>query len=173
MRGRRLIYASIVTLVVAALAFAGYFFLSEKHAAPTSNGQPPPNTKEYQSSLYHFFLYYPDDLSVKEEPGTASSIVILFEDQATVQGFDIFITPYDQPEITQATFLMDEPSGVRNDPQNITIGGAAATEFFSTNPAMGASREIWFLHGGFLYEITAPGPLDFWLQQIMQTWQFT
>ena len=67
---------------------------------------------------------------------------------------------------------MDEPSGVMNDPQNITIDGAPATEFFSTNPAMGASREIWFLHGGFLYEITTPQPLDSWLLQIMETWQF-
>jgi len=96
-------------------------------------------------------------------------MVLLFQDQTNGQGFDIFIVPYDEPKITQATFLMDEPSGVMNDPQNITIDGAPATEFFSTNAAMGASAEIWFLHGGFLYEVTAPQPLDSWLLQIMQT----
>ena len=100
-------------------------------------------------------------------------MVVLFDDPSSDRGFDIFIAPYDQPKITQATFLMDEPSGVMNDPQDITIDGAPATEFFSTNTAIGASREIWFLHGGFLYEITTPQSLNSWLLQIMQTWQFT
>lgn len=45
-----------------------------------------------------------------EQPGAAGTMVVLFEDQATQQGFDIFITPYDEPKVTQATFLMDEPS---------------------------------------------------------------
>jgi len=118
-------------------------------------------------------LYYPDDLTVSAKPGEDGSMVVLFLDQTTAQGFDIFIAPYDQPKITQATFLMDEPSGVMNDPQNITIDGALATEFLSTNSVMGASREIWFLHGGFLYEVTSPQSLDSWLLQIMETWQFT
>jgi hypothetical protein len=80
---------------------------------------------------------------------------------------------YNQPQITQQRFLMDEPSGVMNAPANITIDGASATEFLSTNPAMGSSREIWFLHGGYLYEVTTSQPLDSWLLQIMQTWQFS
>jgi len=100
-------------------------------------------------------------------------MVILFEDSASGQGFEIFIDPYLEPKITQATFLMDEPSGVMQDPQNITVDGAPATAFFSTNQAMGASVEMWLLHNGFLYEITAPQPLASWLLQIMETWQFT
>jgi hypothetical protein len=145
-------------------------------SAPASNlsvaVQQPPNTKEFQSNTYHFSMYYPDDLSVTEQPRADGSIVVLFKDPSSGQGFEIFIAPYDQPKITQATFLMDEPSGVMNDPQNTTIDDVPATEFFSANSAMGASREIWFLHGGFLYEVTAPQSLDSWLIQIMETWQF-
>lgn len=189
MRSRVLLYA-ITALVLVALAAAALLWprLHRISAPPTvsassatssgassgttSNPQPP-NTKAYQSSLYHFSLYYPDDLTVSEQPGAYGSIVVLFEDQATNQTFVIFIVPYDQPKITRQTFEMDEPSGVMNDPINITIDGASATEFLSTNPAMGASFEIWFLHGGFLYEVTAPQSLDTWLLQIMETWQFT
>jgi len=185
-----LIFAGIVLL-------AGLFVLVQKHAAslspsaspgaftaaddastsaPASNMsvavQQPLNTKEFQTNMYHFSLYYPDDLSVTEQPGADGSIVVLFKDPSSGQGFEIFIAPYDQPKITQATFLMDEPSGVMNDPQNTTIDHVPATEFFSANSAMGASREIWFLHGGFLYEVTAPQSLDSWLIQIMETWQF-
>jgi len=194
MRTRTAAYIGV--LAVAGIVVAGFFF-SQKHATSVSNSsagdvfstagdsststsvsiiseseQPPPNTNAYQSDAYHFSLFYPDDLSVSEQPEPGDSMVVLFKDPSSGQSFDIFITPYDEPKITQARFLMDEPSGVMQDPVNILIDGAPATEFLSTNPAMGASREIWFLHGGFLYEVTAPQSLDSWLQQIMETWQF-
>jgi hypothetical protein len=184
MRSRISTYA-VGALVAAALVAAAFLWIvlyraPARQTAPVSvapaaasNLTPPPNSKEYQSTTYRFSLYYPDDLTVSEQQGASGSMVVLFRDQMTGQGFDIFIVPYDEPKITQATFLMDEPSGVMNDPQNITIDGAAATEFFGTNPAMDASREIWFLRGGFLYEVTAPQPLDSWLLQIMETWKFT
>lgn len=185
-------------IVAGIIVLAGLFVFFQKHTASVSPSspagaftaasdaatsapssilansmQPPPNSKEYQSNTYQFSLYYPDDLAVSEQPGVAGSIVVLFDDRSSGQGFDIFIVPYDQPKITQTTFLMDEPSGVMQDPQNITIDAAPATEFFSTNSVMGASFEIWFLHGGFLYEVTAPQSLDQWLLQIMNTWQFS
>ena len=187
MRGRPSIYAG--ALILAALVVALLWMFIYSVAAPQSVATftassatatvassfptPPPNTKTYRSDAYHFSLYYPDALSVSEQPGAGGSMVLLFQDQANGQGFEIFIVPYTEPKITQARFLMDEPSGVMNDPLNILVDGAAATEFLSTNPAMAASREIWFLHGGFLYEVTAPQPLDSWLLQIMQTWVFT
>jgi hypothetical protein len=128
--------------------------------------------KAYQNENFHFSLFYADDLAVSEVPVAAGALVVLFKDMATRRGFEIFVTPYAEPKITQERFNMDEPSGVMDDPVNILIDGAPATEFLSTNPAMGTSREIWFLHGGFLYEVTTPEPLDSWLLQFMQTWQF-
>ncbi len=183
MRLRIATYAA-AALVLAALAAAALLWTFVHRATAPRSASPssatssaaipqPPNTNAYQNDTYHFSLYYPDDLSVSKQPGASSSIVVLFDDRTTGQGFDIFIVPYDQPKITQQTFQMDEPSGVMQDPINITIDGAPATEFLSTNPAMGASFEIWFLHGGFLYEVTAQQSLDTWLLQIMETWQFT
>jgi hypothetical protein len=182
----------IGAVVVVALGCAGYF-LFQKGSIPDATSsvfkapgdasttisiasghvQPPPHSKEYQNARYHFSLYYPDDLTVSEEPVGADGLVVLFKNTTTQQGFQIFTTAYDEPQITQSRFNTDEPSGVMQDPQNITIDGAAATEFFSTNQAMGASREIWFLRDGLLYEVTAPQSLDSWLLQIMQTWEFS
>jgi hypothetical protein len=42
-----------------------------------------------------------------------------------------------------------------------------------TSERLAASREIWFIHDGFLYEVTTYKELDSWLATIMQTWQFT
>lgn len=179
-----------------ALAVGEYFFMSRESAKFIANNaagavfaaagdastsapsitsgavQQPPNTKLYQSSVYHFSLYYPNNLSVSEHPGAGGTMVVLFQDKASQQGFEIFIAPYSDSKITQQRFEEDEPSGVMQSPQNITIAGAAATDFVSSNAAMGASREIWFLHGGYLYEVTTPQPLSDWLISIMQTWQF-
>ena len=33
-------------------------------------------------------------------------------------------------------------------------------------------REVWFIHGGYLYEVTTYKELDTWLGSIMQTWKF-
>ena len=157
-------------------AFADSVASTTDSSTPDSITQPtiqaPPNSKLYQSSAYHFSVYYPDHLSMDQQNISGNSSVILFKDKARSEGFQIFVTPYGDSKITEARFKMDEPSGVMNSPQNITIDGTPATEFLSTNPAMGASREIWFLHGGFLYEVTTPQPLDPWLLSILQTWKF-
>lgn len=134
---------------------------------------PPPNSKIYQSATYGFSLYYPNTLSMSVHSVGGNSAVILFQNKAAQEGFQVFVTPYSDPKITQQRFQMDEPSGIMSDPQNITIDRAAATEFFSTNSGMGASREVWFLHGGYLYEVTAPQALDSWLLSILETWQFS
>jgi hypothetical protein len=187
---RRIAYVLAVSVLLLC-AVGGYFLFSRTDtlsarspdvfadtattSAALSSGTmaQPAGTEAYMSNAYHFSLFYPDDLSVSEKELSGSSEVILFQDEADQQGFQIFVTPYAGEKITEQRFEMDEPSGVMEDPQNVTIDGAAATEFISSNSAMGASREIWFLHGGYLYEVTAPQSLDSWLLQIMETWQFT
>jgi hypothetical protein len=55
----------------------------------------------------------------------------------------------------------------------VTIDGVPATMFYGSNSVMGDTREIWFIHDGFLYEVTTYKQLDSWLAPIMQTWHFT
>jgi hypothetical protein len=55
----------------------------------------------------------------------------------------------------------------------VIIDGVPATAFYGSNSVMGDTREIWFIHGRFLYEVTTTNQLDSWLVPIMQTWQFT
>jgi hypothetical protein len=138
----------------------------------TSTVPQPPNTKRYTSPTYRFSLYYPDTLTVTEHPGAEQTMTVLFEGQ-TGRGFQIFIAPDSDSQITEQRFLLDEPSGVMQNRQNITIDGSPATEFESTNQAMGASEEVWFLHQNYLYEVTAPQPLASWLISILETWSFS
>ena len=96
-----------------------------------------------------------------------------FQDPTTNEGFEVYVTPYSGTQITQARFKLDEPSGVMDDPTKLIVDGVQATMFFGYNSAMGATCEVWFIRNGDLYEVATYKPLDSWLAQIMQTWQFT
>jgi hypothetical protein len=88
-------------------------------------------------------------------------------------GFEVYVTPYSGTQITEQEFKLDEPSGVENQPTHVTIDSVPATMFYGSNSVMGDTREIWFIHDGFLYEVTTYKQLDSWLAPIMQTWHFT
>lgn len=80
--------------------------------------------------------------------------------------------PYSKPQVDFERFKLDEPSGVLKDPQSVTIDSTAATIFFGQNSTMGETREVWFVHNGYLFEVTTYKDLDAWLSQIMASWKF-
>jgi hypothetical protein len=83
-----------------------------------------------------------------------------------------FVVPYDKPEITRERFLTDDPSGVMDDAQETVVDGTPAKSFFGYNDQMGATREVWFIKNGFLYEVTIYKPLAPWLTDLLPTWHF-
>ena len=82
------------------------------------------------------------------------------------------MSPYSGTHITDAQFQLDEPSGVIQDRTDTTVSGVPATTFFGHNDAIGDTREVWFIKGGLLYEVTTYKELDAWLKPIMQSWHF-
>jgi hypothetical protein len=132
----------------------------------------PDGMMAYKNPQYHFTLAYPKELSVQEYAENGGGRTITFQNAANDKGFQIFITPYTGTQIDQKRFIMDEPSGVRNQPTSVVIDGTTATMFFGSNTVMGDTREVWFIHGGFLFEVTTYKPQDAWLGQIMQSWKF-
>lgn len=133
---------------------------------------PPAGQKELYNEKYRFSLFYPDTLSLKayDEGGGASTIAL--QSVARAEGFQIFVVPYRGAQVSMERFRRDVPSGVMREPLDITIDGATATSFYSANAALGDTAEIWFIHGGYLFEVTAPKSQAAWLSEIMQTWQF-
>ena len=141
--------------------------------APLANPRTPPQGwKEYHNDTYQFSLFYPDDLSVADYVGQGGEQTTVFDDPAGNYGFQVFVMPYAGTQITQSRFLLDDPGGVMQDPTDVTVDGVRGTIFFSSNAIMGDTRELWFIRGGYLYEVTTYKPLDTWLADIMKTWQF-
>ncbi|MEN9561397.1 MAG: hypothetical protein RIQ56_670 [Candidatus Parcubacteria bacterium] len=132
----------------------------------------PAGYREYRSDRYRFSLLYPDSLSVSEYEEGGGATTVTFQNAEQAQGFQIFIAPFAAPQITEEQFKKDNPSGVRDDLQDITIDGALAASFYSTSGLLGETAEIWIVHGGFLYEATTLKLLAPWLSDIMNTWKF-
>jgi hypothetical protein len=132
----------------------------------------PAGSKEFHSDYFHFSIIYPDNLTEQTYPEAAGGATFTFENDANILGFQVYVTPFSGSQITDDRFKQDDPSGVRDNLQNITVDGAVGASFFGSDKALGDTAEIWFLHGGYLYEVTTLKPTASLLNSAMQTWKF-
>ena len=171
------------TFALAILGFVAYV-VNQPIVRPQSGvayypqGEPPPfrspsinGLRLYKSELLGFSLEYPDDLSVLEY-GSADNSTITFEDRSGERGFQVYVVPYEGSVVTPERYRLDLESQPMTNLKEIEIDGAHATIFFSKSNLIGDTREVWFIHGGFLYEVTARKDLDAWLAEVMKTWRF-
>ncbi len=166
--------ASSLELVEETVAAPGFASGTSSLPVPTARpSTPPPGFTAYKNTQYGFSLYYPSDLQVSENNESAGAYTISFENANYSKGFEIFVTPYAERQVSRERFKMDEPSGVMQEPTSIVLDNAPATMFFGSNGVMGDTREVWFIKNGFLFEIATYKNADSWLSQIMATWQFT
>jgi hypothetical protein len=145
--------------------------------APLSQSTPvtqeaAPGMRLYKNTAFHLSLTYPDTLQATEYQEQGGALTVTFQNTDNSQAFEIYVTPYSGTQITQSRFSDDEPSGTFLEPTNIVVDGTQATMFYGHNAIMGDTREVWFIHGGFLYEVATYKALDTWLAGIMQTWKF-
>jgi len=135
----------------------------------------PDGATLYENKHFGFSLLYPEELQVKEFDEKNGSWTIVFEDAVMQKGFQIFILPYYEEEITMERIQMDVQGGGIREPKEALIGddgNVCALIFWSDGSILGETREVWFIHDGLLYEVTAPAELDVWLAEIMKTWRF-
>lgn len=186
-------YSLLLPLIPLAIIGAGLYFDSPSDpatdftpisqtaaAAPSTAGSTGSPQAEYADPEYHFKLSYPSDLAVQVYPEDDGARTVVFTSETPGIGFQVYVTPYDKNHIDDAQFRKDMPSGVMKDPQDIrvdgstslTTGGVPAKIFYGRNDAMGDTREVWFIKGGYLYEVTTYKALDTWLGDIMLSWRF-
>lgn len=134
--------------------------------------EAPPGALEYRSERYRFALFYPGSFSVKEFDEGGGAMTVTFEHAEAGAGFQVFVVPYGAPQVTPERFALDAPTGVFKEPQTITIDGALGTFFYGAHPTLGETREAWFIHAGYLFEVSAPKAFDVHLGETMRTWQF-
>jgi hypothetical protein len=132
----------------------------------------PEGWSEYNNISYHFSLFYPEELIVKERPEKDGASTIVFQNVDKGIGFQIFVLPYREKQISEERFRKDVLSGVRSDIRDVKVDGLDGVTFYSSDFTLGETAEIWFIHEGFLFEVTTIKPLAQWLDDIIKTWLF-
>lgn len=171
---RQVIVAGSCFIVIAGI---GLLYFSHKKQLDVRDNtlsvyEIPEGWKEYRSSAHHFSLSYPEELLVSEHSEGGGASTIIFQNIEQGIGFQIFVVPYTEQQISEERFKKDVPSGVRMDLENIIIDTATRATFYSLDAFLGETREIWFIKDGWLYEVTTLRALDQWLSDVMLSWRF-
>ncbi len=164
---------------------AWWYLNHQGPVSPGGQGQQAPYvvpalTKNYSNDTYGFSLKMPDTFAAQEIAGDpdGTPYTLVLQDQSG-NGIQIAISPFDEDTgqgytLTQDRILQDVPDLKITDPQIIEVGdNYKGLAFKSDNDAFGgASREVWFVFRGNLYQISTYERLDDLLKAIFGTWQF-
>jgi len=121
-----------------------------------------------------FAFAYPKDLTPSTFADGEAEIVLLKGKEAERE-VQIVIRAFDESgPLTVERIQRDLPEMVIDEPQNILIGPAQipALLFWSEGGSAGRTREVWFIQGGYLYQITGSAEMDETLAKMMETWRF-
>ncbi len=177
-------YKIFIAILAICILVGAYFFFTHTSAPAIATARPtvaiytpptrtaPSGMKEYRDEQYRFSLFIPDDMVVSRRTEEQGAATITFEDMSNARGFEIFIVPYLDPQVSEERFREDIPSGVRTDTRDVSIDGAVGATFHAVHDAIGETSEIWFIRDGYLYEVMTPRSSESWLATVMQTWDF-
>ena len=127
----------------------------------------------YKNTEYDFSLQYPKGLIIKEfDEGDGSTTIVFQKPDDILVGFQIYVTPYTESTITGDRILFDSTGVIEDLKEESLREDLLVATFRSEAPILGKTTEIWFIHGGYLFEITSTASLDTWLRDIIKTISF-
>jgi len=172
-----LIIVIIVVLGVVAGAF-WYFYrpnVNEGQIWATAETQETlPGWEGYAHPSLPFAFAHSKEL-VSNTFQDGESEIVLLQGPDPNQEIQIVARAFDEPgPLTVERIQRDVPEMVIDEPQNVLIGSAQipALLFWSTDNSAGRTREVWFVQGGYLYQVTTKAENDELLAGIMETWTF-
>lgn len=181
-----IILATGMLIVIFGVGYGYYRFLGPKTAVPGqtaglgwnfSASEIPQRGGDaggstYTNEVFGFSVVFPDGYKTTELEDDLGK-TILVKGEGEKHEFQIFIMPFDEDgPISPERIREDIPEVIIEDPQNITLSGTAALLFWGSNESLGKTRELWFVHGGNLYQISSYAEFDAGLSKIMSTWKF-
>jgi hypothetical protein len=140
----------------------------------------------YAHPRYGFSFEFPEEFIIQTYTEAAGETIVVQKEnnnELPVEdkvGLQIYITAFNEEEVlTAERILQDVPGAVIENPQHVIInplapanGEVTALLFWSEDPAVGRTREIWFTDNNYLYEVTAYAHVDEWLARVISSWRF-
>jgi hypothetical protein len=177
---RALTFSAIGLAVVLAGGWYAFSHSPSPANAPQAPYVVPPLTKGYSNDAYKFSLKMPENFDASEIAGDpdGTPYTLLLQDKEG-NGIQILISPFPDDTnngytLTKEKIVSEVPDMKITDAQAVEVGQRyTGLAFKSDNAAFGgASREVWFVFRGNLYQISTYEQLDDLLKQIFSTWQF-
>lgn len=130
----------------------------------------------FQHPRLGFTLELPEVFSAgifeEEESGAAGETTLIRgPDAAELQ---IYATAFDEEgPLTPERIHKDLPTISVVAPQQVVLhGGMTALAFLGENEALGKTQEVWFVHDGFLYQLTTTAPMGEEIAKIIGSMRF-
>ena len=152
------------------------------HSEPSILGE---GYKLFIHPLHGFSVEYPEELDITTFDESEGGETVIFQslDDESVPleekvGFQIFISPFEEDSIlTLERIREDLPFATIEELVEVVIGTETeqvtpALLFWSEDLTIGRTREVWFVHDNYLYEITTFAHMDMLLADILSTWSF-
>jgi len=183
-RDTRSVHAIIVILALLILGGVSYFIFVSQSVPDTVDDEsvvqpyivPPLGGEQYVNDTLRFRLELPEGFSPREMQGTDGVGATIVLEDAEANGIQIATRPFDEDlrVLSVERVQSDIPDMQIIEPQPVEIGEShTGLAFKSDNEAFsGASREVWFVFNGTLYQISTYERLDNLLKTMFQTWEF-
>lgn len=168
----------IWTVPIAIIGVAGVLYLNGWFKLGSS-GLPTSPAKTgsalYTNDAYRFSLKYPAALATSTfstPDGTGD--IVLIDDNKTGLGMQISITPFDEniTALTVDRIKQDVPDLTILESQDVLLGSSGKGVAFLDGTSTSANRQVWFIAGQHLYQITAPVAFDQQLKDVLNSWVF-
>ena len=183
------IFAIIIAAVLAAAVIGGLvayksytsYRTDTNDTTDKTDPQSAPLAARYENSQYGFSFGQPDGFNISDFEEGGGKVILVKNVGSSVSnnsnnyenGFQIFIAAFDEPgPITKERILKDIPDMIINGEQYIDVGGERALNFTSQDDLGGETREIWMVHGGFLYQVKGYKNFEEKMIEVLKTWKF-
>ena len=167
----------LTLLLILLLAGIYFIFLTPKNDEIIPENNNLKNSSnipgKYSNSSYNLSFDYPEDFKITEF-GEEDNKTILIKDMNDDFKFQIVINYFGEPgPLTQKRILQDLPDLKMENVQQKTLkNGNSVLIFLTDSSSLGKVREVWFIYGDYLYQISALQEFDNKLNEILATWKF-
>lgn len=176
---RQKISKKIIALAAGALFLGGiflvyYYVAAGNRSVVTASVILWENWPTYTHLRREFSVKYPKGFTTQTFFESDNTETIVFQRETNEKaGFQIFVSPYEE-ELKEERIVNDFRVLLHLENfEEIMIGNSVSAFVFNgEDPAIGKTKEVWFSHDGYLYQITAYAHFGDELGRILETWRF-
>lgn len=148
-----------IILVLIVLGILG-FFAWQKNLPTSDVGK----LNAYQNDTYGFSFALSEGATTTSVPDESGETILI---QGKVQ---IYIMPFDEDIVLTAERIKkDIPDLKMGDEKSAKVGETSAVSFTDLDQN---TREIWFVRGGYLYQVSSVSADEKVTEEIMESWRW-